>query len=49
MSWVFMAVAHVLKLKKAVRYDFLDFSTLTAHEACCREELRLNARLAPGV
>jgi len=49
MSWVFMAGDHVVKLKKAVRYPFLDFSTLEAREHFCREELRLNARLAPGV
>jgi aminoglycoside phosphotransferase family enzyme len=39
----------VLKLKKPVRYPFLDFSTPAAREAACREEVRLNARLAPGV
>lgn len=49
MSWVFLAGDRVLKLKKPVRYPFLDFSTLAAREACCRDELRLNARLAPGV
>lgn len=49
MSWVFIAGDRVLKLKKAVRYPYLDFSTLAAREACCREELRLNARLAPDV
>ncbi len=49
MSWVFLVGDRVLKLKKAVRYPFLDFSTLAAREACCREELRLNQRLAPGV
>ena len=49
MSWVFIAGEHVLKLKKAVRYPYLDFSTLAAREHYCREELRLNARLAPGV
>jgi aminoglycoside phosphotransferase family enzyme len=49
MSWVFLAGEQVLKLKKPVRYPFLDFSTLAAREACCREELRLNQRLAPGV
>lgn len=49
MSWVFLVGDHVLKLKKAVRYPFLDFSTLSAREFDCREELRLNARLAPGV
>lgn len=49
MSWVFIAGDHVLKLKKPVRYPYLDFSTLAAREFCCREELRLNSRLAPGV
>jgi aminoglycoside phosphotransferase family enzyme len=49
MSWVFLAGAHVAKMKKAVRFPFLDFSTLRAREFDCREELRLNARLAPGV
>jgi aminoglycoside phosphotransferase family enzyme len=49
MSWVFLAGAHVAKMKKAVRYPFLDFSTLRARELDCREELRLNTRLAPGV
>lgn len=49
MSWVFFVGAHVLKLKKAVRLPFLDFSSLSLREFYCREELRLNARLAPDV
>jgi aminoglycoside phosphotransferase family enzyme len=49
MSWVFLAGDRVLKLKKPVCHDFLDFSTLQAREFYCREEVRLNARLAPGV
>lgn len=49
MSWVFLAGEHALKLKKPVRYPSLDFSTPAAREAACREELRLNARLAPGI
>jgi hypothetical protein len=49
MSWVFLAGAHVLKLKKAVHDDFVDFSTLTACKACCREEPRLNTRRTPCV
>jgi aminoglycoside phosphotransferase family enzyme len=49
MSWLFFAGDRVLKLKKPVRFPFLDFSTLPAREFYCREELRLNARLAPGV
>jgi aminoglycoside phosphotransferase family enzyme len=49
MSWLFVAGDQVLKLKKPVRYPFLDFSTPAAREASCREELRLNSRLAPGI
>jgi uncharacterized protein len=49
MSWVFLVGEHVLKLKKPVRRRYLDFSTLGAREFNCREELRLNSRLAPGV
>lgn len=49
MSWVFLAGDGVFKLKKPVRYPFLDFSTPSARAAACREEVRLNARLAPGI
>ena len=49
MSWVFIAGDRVYKLKKPVRYPFLDFRTLAAREANCREEVRLNRRLAPNV
>ena len=49
MSWVFLVGDRVLKLKKPVRTTVLDFSSLAAREFNCREELRLNARLAPGV
>lgn len=49
MSWVFLGGDVVLKLKKPVRTEFLDFSTLAAREFNCREEVRLNLRLAPGV
>ena len=49
MSWVFFVGERVLKLKKPVRFPFLDFSSLQSREFYCREELRLNSRLAPGV
>ncbi|WP_442755032.1 hypothetical protein ACNHKD_18950 [Methylocystis sp. JAN1] len=49
MSYVFLVGARAYKLKKPVRYPFLDFSTPRARERCCREELRLNRRLAPNV
>jgi hypothetical protein len=37
---------HVYKLKKPVKYPFLDFSTLRRRRFFCEEELRLNCRLA---
>lgn len=49
MSWVFFAGAAVYKLKKPVRFAYLDFSTLSRREAACRAEFTLNRRLAPGV
>jgi len=49
MSWVFLAGDRVYKLKKPVRFPYLDFSTLSRREAACRAELALNRRLAPDV
>lgn len=49
MSYVFLAGDRVYKLKKPVRYPFLDFSTIEARERNCREEVRLNRRLAADV
>jgi len=48
-SHVFLAGAFVYKMKKAVTFPFLDFGTLAAREHFCREELRLNRRLAEAV
>ena len=49
MSFVLLGGEQVLKLKKPVRYPFLDFSTVALRERDAREELRLNRRLAPHV
>lgn len=46
MSWVFLTDDRVYKLKKPVKYSFLDFSSLKRRYFYCREELRLNCRLA---
>ena len=48
-SHVFLAGNDVYKLKKPVKFDFLDFSTSEARERACRDELRLNRRLAHDV
>lgn len=49
MAWVFLAGAHALKLKKPVRMELLDYSSLDARGRICAEEVRLNRRLAPDV
>lgn len=49
MSWVFLTDQYAYKLKKPVRFEFLDFSTVEARQHNCLEEFRLNQRLAKGV
>lgn len=49
MSFVFLVDGDVFKLKKPVRFPYLDFSTRSRREAACRAELELNRRLAPDV
>ena len=48
-SWVFLAGDRALKVKKPVVLPFLDYGTLERRRAMCREEVRLNRRLAPGL
>ncbi len=48
-SWVFLTDRHAYKLKKPVRFDFLDFSTPQRRRQACDEEVRLNRRLARHV
>lgn len=49
MSWVVLRGPYALKLKKPVRYDFLDFSTPEARRRDAEAELQLNRRLAPQI
>ena len=49
MSWVFLVGDRVYKLKKPVRFPYLDFSTIAQREAACRAELRFNRALAPDI
>jgi len=49
MSWVFLTDHFAYKLKKPVRFPFLDFSTVELRKHFCEEEIRLNRRLAPRV
>lgn len=48
-SWVFRGDQFVYKLKKAIRYDSIDFRDPNTRRRNCVEEVRLNQRLAPGV
>lgn len=48
-SYVLLAGHYVYKVKKPVRFAFLDYSTLEKRRHFCHEEIRLNRRLAPAV
>jgi aminoglycoside phosphotransferase family enzyme/predicted kinase len=48
-SHLFFAGELVYKVKKPVRYSFLDYSSLEKRRYFLQEELRLNRRLAPSV
>ncbi len=49
MSCVFLTDRFVYKLKKPVRLNSLDYTTLERRRACCEAEISLNRRLAPTV
>ncbi len=46
-SWVILTGYFAYKIKKPLDFGFLDFSSLEKRLFNCREELRLNRRLAP--
>ncbi|HEX6213119.1 MAG TPA: hypothetical protein VF136_20225, partial [Methylomirabilota bacterium] len=46
-SIVFLAGTRAWKLKRAVRYDYLDFSTADRRRMLCEAEVRINRRTAP--
>ncbi len=46
---VFLAGDHALKIKRAVRFAFLDYSTLAKRKAACEAELAVNAPYAPDI
>jgi uncharacterized protein len=48
-SVVWVAGDRVYKLKRAVRFDYADFSTLELRRAACDAEVRLNRRTAPSL
>jgi hypothetical protein len=46
---VFVAGERVLKMKRAVRFPFLDFSTLKKRRAACEAEIAVNRAFAPSI
>jgi len=48
-SWVFLAGDRAFKVKKPLLLPYLDYRTPAQRLAMCREEVRLNRRLAPDV
>ncbi len=48
-SFIFLAGNFVYKVKKAVNFGFLDFTTLEKRRFFCEKELHLNRRLCPDL
>lgn len=48
-SHLFFTPRHVYKVKKAVNFGFLDFTTLEKRRYYCHQEVELNRRLSPQV
>src|ERR1700728_4423386 len=46
-SLVFLAGERVYKIKRAVKFPYLDFTTVDRRRQFCEAELRLNQRTAP--
>jgi aminoglycoside phosphotransferase family enzyme/predicted kinase len=46
---VFLAGERALKVKRAVRFPFLDFSTLEKRKAACEAEIAVNRAFAPAI
>lgn len=48
-SFVFMAGERAYKLKRAVKFPYMDYSTVERRKAMCERELAVNRRLAPEI
>jgi uncharacterized protein len=47
LSHVFLVGARAYKIKRAIKYDFVDFSTAALRRRACENEVRINRRTAP--
>src|SRR3954454_18083156 len=48
-SLVFLAGQRAYKLKRAVRYSYLDYSTPEKRRRACEEEVRISGAFAPAL
>lgn len=48
-SWVILGDQFAYKIKKPIRYSFLDFSTLALRKHFCEREIELNRRLTDNI
>ena len=48
-AFVFLVGSHVYKIKRSVKYSYMDFSTLDLRERACRRELAINQPQAPEI
>ncbi|MEJ8813186.1 AAA family ATPase [Variovorax ureilyticus] len=48
-SWILLTPAFAYKVKKPVRFAFLDYTTLQRRRHFCHEEVRVNQRMAPSL
>jgi uncharacterized protein len=46
---VFLEGDRALKIKRAIRFPYLDYSTLEKRKAACEEEINVNRRFAPQI
>ena len=48
-AMVFLAGQRAYKIKRAVKFPYMDFSTLALRRAACEREVELNRRTAPDL
>jgi aminoglycoside phosphotransferase family enzyme/predicted kinase len=46
---VFLEGERALKIKRAIRFPYLDYSTLAKRKAACEQEITINRRFAPQI
>ena len=48
-SWVILTEVYAYKIKKPIKYSFLDYDDLTRRKYYCEQEVQLNRRLTDGI